>query len=97
MLQQGLTPEQLQFLLSNKQSALASLDRLQSANKLLDYITLYWDCLEPGRKFINGWAVGAICEHLQAVTDGQIRRLLMNVPPGCMKSLTTNVFWPSWE
>jgi hypothetical protein len=23
--------------------------------------------------------------------------LLINVPPGCMKSLTTEVFWPAWE
>src|SRR5262249_34997198 len=26
-----------------------------------------------------------------------ITRLLINIPPGAMKSLTTNVFWPAWE
>jgi predicted phage terminase large subunit-like protein len=39
----------------------------------------------------------AICEHLEAVSKGQITRLLMNVPPGCMKSLLTGVLWPAWE
>jgi predicted phage terminase large subunit-like protein len=39
----------------------------------------------------------AICEHLEAVTDGEIRRLLINVPPGSSKSLLCNVFWPAWE
>jgi predicted phage terminase large subunit-like protein len=35
--------------------------------------------------------------HLEAVTDGRIKRLLICVPPGHMKSLTTCVFWPAWE
>lgn len=36
-------------------------------------------------------------EHLEAVHNGQIKRLLMNVPPGMMKSLLTGVFFPAWE
>ena len=31
------------------------------------------------------------------MTEGGITRLLMNVPPGSMKSLLTSVFWPAWE
>jgi hypothetical protein len=31
------------------------------------------------------------------VTFGDINRLLINVPPGFMKSLLVNVFWPAWE
>lgn len=38
-----------------------------------------------------------MAEHLVAVTEGDILRLLMNVPPGFMKSLMTGVFWPAWE
>lgn len=53
--------------------------------------------LEPNRDFVGGWVVDAICDHLEAVSRGEITRLLINVPPGCMKSLTTNVFWPAWE
>jgi hypothetical protein len=37
------------------------------------------------------------CLHLEAVTFGEIKRLLINVPPGFMKSLLTDVFWPAWE
>ena len=64
---------------------------------LRDYIPLVWPVLEPGRPFIGGWAIDAVCDHLQAVTDGYITKLLINVPPGFMKSLSTCVFWPSWE
>jgi predicted phage terminase large subunit-like protein len=47
--------------------------------------------------FVDNWHVGAICEHLQAVTAGQIPRLLINVPPALGKSLLTCVFWAAWE
>lgn len=56
-----------------------------------------WHVLEPSTELKWGWGLDAICLHLQAVSDEQIFRLLMNVPPGSMKSLLTNVFWPAWE
>ncbi len=56
-----------------------------------------WHVLEPATELKWGWALDAICEHLEAVTSGKIKRLLMNVPPGSMKSLLTSVIWPAWE
>lgn len=52
--------------------------------------------LEPKRQFVEGWALDGICEHLEAVYFGDVNRILMNVSPGFMKSLTTNVFFPAW-
>lgn len=65
--------------------------------ELIEFVEHCWHVLEPTRAFKRGWALEAICEHLTAVTRGQIRRLIINVPPGLMKSLATNVFWPAWE
>lgn len=56
-----------------------------------------WPVLEPNQPYIHGWHVEAICEHLMAITAGDIRRLLINIPPGTMKSTLCNVFWPAWE
>jgi predicted phage terminase large subunit-like protein len=56
-----------------------------------------WHVVEPNTPMRWGWALDAICEHLVAVTNGQIKRLLVNVPPGMMKSLLVNVMWPAWE
>lgn len=64
---------------------------------LKEFVRYFWHILEPGTKYVDGWAVDAICEHLEAVTFGEITKLLMNVPPGFMKSLLTDVFWPAWE
>ena len=39
---------------------------------------------------------GSVPVHYSAVTEGQIRNLIINVPPGHAKSLLTAVFWPAW-
>lgn len=64
---------------------------------LLHFIRYFWDILEPSQDFIDGWALKAMCEHLEAVHYGYIRKLLINVPPGSMKSLLCNVFFPAWQ
>lgn len=64
---------------------------------LYEFIQQAWPILEPSTPFVGGWALEAICEHLEAVTRGEIKRLLINVPPGMMKSLAVSVFWPAWE
>lgn len=64
---------------------------------LLRFVKRFWKVVEPTRKLIVGWPMEAICEHLEAVSFGHINRLLMNVPPGFMKSLLADCFFPAWE
>lgn len=64
---------------------------------LLSFVEDFWHILEPDQPFKRDWPLEAICQHLEAVSFGEITRLLMNVPPGTMKSLLTDVFWPAWE
>jgi hypothetical protein len=63
----------------------------------LSFIETFWPFVEPSTPFVSGWAIEAICDHLEAVSNGEITRLLINVPPGFMKSMSTNVFWPAFE
>ncbi len=67
------------------------------AGSLSKFIGRAWTIVEPRARFVPGWHLDAIAEHLEAVTAGEIRRLQIWVPPGSMKSLTTSVFWPAWE
>lgn len=76
---------------------LIAFDREIAKESFAEYVKMAWPVLEPTSKLKWGWSLDAICEHLEAVTRGEILRLLMNVPPGCMKSLLTGVLWPSWE
>lgn len=64
---------------------------------LAEFARQAWPVLEPATDLKWGWALDAICEHLEAVSRGEIKRLLINVPPGSMKSLLTGVIWPAWE
>ena len=83
--------------LPDAQSLARALDRVDGEEDLLDFVRLLWPVIEPARAFVEGWVLEAMCEHLTAVSEGEITRLLINVPPGFMKSLLVDVFWPAWE
>lgn len=80
-----------------KDEVARALDRLDAEDSLRNYSTVMWSVLEPGRDFKTGWVLDAIFDHLEGITLGHLRKVLLNVPPGFMKSLSTNVMWPSWE
>jgi len=69
----------------------------ERCSSLVGFVREAWRILEPSTPYKHGWHIDAICQHLEAITQGRINRLLINVPPGTMKSLLTSVFWPTWE
>jgi phage terminase large subunit-like protein len=71
----------------------AVLRELIARGGLHEFIRQFW--LGP-MKFVDNWHVSAICEHLEAVTRGDIKRLVICQPPGTMKSLCVGVYWPVW-
>lgn len=73
------------------------IEREYCAKRLINFVERAWPIIEPGTEFINGWALGAICEHYQAITEGQITRLLVTVPTGFSKSTISQVMFPPWE
>jgi len=73
------------------------MEKVRAESRLIEFAEYVWPVVEPAIPFIRGWAIEAIAEHLEAVTHGHIKRLLINVPPGFTKSLMTDVFWPAWE
>jgi hypothetical protein len=73
------------------------IDAELASRSLGEFVCQAWAVVEPSTPFVPGWHIDAIIEHLEAVTSGQIRNLLLNVPPRHMKSLLVSVFWPAWE
>src|SRR5690606_26887446 len=47
--------------------------------------------------FVGGRHLQQITAHLEACSRGEIKTLVISVPPGCSKSSTTGVFWPVWD
>src|SRR5215469_931233 len=62
---------------------------------LIDFVEAAWPAIDPA-EYQPCWAIDALCEHLQAVSEGQIRNLLVNAPPRTSKTTVASIFFPAW-
>ena len=69
--------------------------RLNCEENLTDFVEQGWKHIDPN-PYQYGWHLDAIGEHLKAVTRGEIRRLIINVPPRTSKSSMVSVAFPAW-
>ena len=46
-----------------------------------------FDTLSPGQRFIPGWYMDALAYQLERIRTGEIKRLIINMPPRSMKSM----------
>jgi predicted phage terminase large subunit-like protein len=69
----------------------------QATTSLRMFVEWAWPILEPGTTFQSNWHLDLLCEYLEEVTAGAIRRLVINIPPRYGKSLLVSVCWPCWE
>jgi hypothetical protein len=74
---------------------LLELDRADCEDSLYTFLKHSWKFIDAS-SFTEGWPIEAIAEHLQAVVDGDIRRLIINIPPRMGKSSITSVAFPAW-
>jgi hypothetical protein len=63
---------------------------------LHEFLKEAWSAFEFGREFTDSWAVGAMSEHCQAVIEGEIEDLLINIPPRSTKSTLVSVCLVPW-
>lgn len=72
-------------------------DEAQAAEtSLTRFLPAAWPILEPVTPFVPNWHLDYVCEMLTAVTNGEIRRLVINVPPRSLKSTLVTIDWPAW-
>ncbi len=88
----------------DRAGTLKAIEKRKCEMSLSEFVKAAWHIIEPGQPYVHGWHIDFICAHLEAVTDGVLNddgtfynRLLVNIPPGTMKSLLIGVFWPAWE
>ena len=74
---------------------LLELDRADCEENLYKFLKHAWKYIDAS-PFTEGWPIEAIAEHLQAVVDGDIRRLIINIPPRMGKSSITSCAFPAW-
>lgn len=71
------------------------IDYALAEKSLEDFIELGWRYIDPA-DYVPNWHIGAIAEHLEAVANGECRRLIIMMPPRHMKSLSCSVAFPAW-
>jgi len=79
----------------DREAQLLDLDRADCEDNLYTFFRGAWPFIDPA-PWVDGWCMEAIAEHLQAVCDGEIRRLLINISPRCSKSNLVSVAFPAW-
>ena len=52
----------------------------KARRNLKEFVIEAWHVLEPSTEFVDSMHIDAICLHLQAVTEGRIAHLIVNVP-----------------
>ena len=77
--------------------SLPEIRKAKAERTLFEFVRQAWPIVEPTTPFIDGPHIRAICLHLEAVSRGEIRKLLINIPPRHAKSLLVSVFWPCWQ
>jgi predicted phage terminase large subunit-like protein len=77
------------------QRQLMELDRADCEESLYYFLTHAWKYIDAST-WKDGWPIEAVAEHLQAVVDGDIKRLIVNIPPRMGKSTITSVAFPAW-
>jgi predicted phage terminase large subunit-like protein len=79
------------------QDDIAACDReTVKAGGLKAFVELAWPQVFPSSPFQDNWHIGLLCEHYQAGFRGEIRELVVNLPPGGSKSSLTSVMFPVW-
>src|SRR5882672_1017275 len=76
---------------------LNELERVECEESMATFLRYAWRfCGTGSAEYVHGWVVDAIAEHLEAVIDGDIRNLLINIPPRCLKSTLCSVVLPAF-
>jgi hypothetical protein len=83
-------------MLADLRSLESPLERALCRESLSAYIRLAWPIIEPATTYLHNWHLDLMAEYLTACTDGQITRLVINIPPRYMKSIATSIMWPTW-
>ena len=70
--------------------------KIECEQNFYSFVQTAFKIVEPGTDFIGNWHIEAICNHFDAMLMGKIKNLIINQPPGTMKSFVSSVLWPAW-
>lgn len=60
------------------------------------FINKVFATINPGVEYSHNWHIELLADYLNSIEQGKINRLIINVPPRTLKSVTISVAWPAW-
>ena len=60
------------------------------------FVEKAFQAVSPGEPFLPNWHLDAICHALKRVEAGEIKRLIILMPPRNLKSICASVAFPAW-
>lgn len=84
-----------QTLTDHVDALLLQVEAEECRRSLKTFMRGVWPIIEP-TPFADGMPIDAMVEHLEAVTRGDIRRLVINIPPRHTKSSLLTI-WRAWS
>lgn len=91
---ENLGPEEQELLRNELKYAY---DKRCAEDSLASFVAQAWHVIEPETDLIWNWHIDTVCAYLEAAFHGRISpRLIINIPPGTMKSIIVSVMFPAW-
>src|SRR6185312_5823387 len=63
---------------------------------LSSFIQRTFSIIDPNANYLHNWHIDLLAEYLTACQRGEITRLIINVPPRFLKSISVSVAFPAW-
>jgi predicted phage terminase large subunit-like protein len=76
--------------------SIEQIDKELARRSFAEFIKQAWVHVEPSVDLLWNWHIDAIADHLQAVAEGKIKRLIINIPFRCSKSTLCSTLFPAW-
>lgn len=64
--------------------------------RLIAFTERCFNELMPAKEYLHNWHLEAIAYHLEQIASGEIKRLVITLPPRSLKSLIASVAFPAW-
>jgi len=89
--------DQRQLLLAEL-AILSEIEKRECEQSLAQFTKSAWHIIEPNTELIWNWHLDTVCGYLEAFHNNQLpdKRLIINIPPGTLKSILVSVMYPAW-
>ena len=89
------TPERLAALKAKVDRYVILEEKERCEENLSEFIRCAWPSIDSA-PYMQCWAIDAMADHLEAISSGHIKRLLINISPRTAKTSVCSIIFPAW-